>query len=90
MKNSLVHLKVPVPALLAPIFLWPILRANVALAVADSLADAVRTTISEQAKLTPSDGAAGDYFGYSVSLSGNRALVGAFRHDDNGADSGAA
>jgi hypothetical protein len=62
MKNSLVHLKVPVPALLVLIFLSPNLGANVALAAADSLADAVRTTVSEQAKLTPSDGAPGDYF----------------------------
>jgi hypothetical protein len=58
--------------------------------VADSLADAVRTTVGEQAKLRPSDGAAGDYFGYSVSLSGNRALVGAVGDSDNGLESGAA
>ncbi len=35
------------------------------------------TTWTQQAKLTANDGAAGDYFGYSVSLSGNYALVGA-------------
>jgi uncharacterized repeat protein (TIGR01451 family) len=45
---------------------------------------------SETAKLTASDGAVGDRFGYSVSLSGERALVGAFRDDDNGNDSGSA
>ena len=42
------------------------------------------------AKLTPSDGAAEDQFGRSVSLSGNRALVGAPSDDDNGSDSGSA
>ena len=32
---------------------------------------------SEQAKLTASDGAAGDYFGYSVSIDGDTAVIGA-------------
>ncbi|MEX0785839.1 MAG: FG-GAP repeat protein [Dehalococcoidia bacterium] len=45
---------------------------------------------SEQAKLTASDGAAGDEFGYAVSVSGDTALVGAYLDDDNGADSGSA
>ncbi len=45
---------------------------------------------SEQAKLLASDGAAEDYFGSSVSLSGDTALVGAVYDDDNGADSGSA
>jgi len=45
---------------------------------------------TQVAKLTASDGAASDYFGHSVSLSGNRALVGAYRDDDNGTDSGSA
>jgi hypothetical protein len=45
---------------------------------------------SETAKLTPADGAAGDLFGESVSLSGDRALVGAYLDDDNGTDSGSA
>ena len=44
----------------------------------------------EEAKLTPSDGAAGDIFGQSVSLSGDVALVGARWDDDNGDDSGSA
>lgn len=39
------------------------------------------TTWSEQAKLTASDGANGDNFGYSVSISGSYAVVGA-EHDD--------
>ncbi len=41
-------------------------------------------------KLLPNDGASEDYFGESVSISGNRAIVGAFEDDDNGTDSGSA
>ena len=36
---------------------------------------------SQQSKLTASDGAASDEFGYSVALSGTTALVGAYRDD---------
>jgi len=45
---------------------------------------------SEQAKLTASDGAANHYFGSSVSLSGDTAVIGARGDADNGADSGSA
>jgi len=45
---------------------------------------------SEQAKLLPSDGAAFDEFGASVSVNGDTAVVGATRDDDNGNDSGSA
>ena len=45
---------------------------------------------TETQKLTPSDGAPGDWFGYSVSLSDDRILIGAILDDDNGADSGSA
>jgi len=48
------------------------------------------TTWAQQAKLLASDGAAIDYFGYSVSLSGDTALIGADGDDDNGVDSGSA
>ena len=41
-------------------------------------------------KLTASDAAAGDLFGYSVAISGGRALIGARDDDDAGKDSGAA
>ncbi len=44
----------------------------------------------EEAKLTASDGAASDLFGFSVSISGDVAIVGAFFDDDNGTDSGSA
>jgi hypothetical protein len=41
-------------------------------------------------KITASDGAADDYFGQSVSISGNYAIVGADGDDDNGSSSGSA
>ncbi len=44
----------------------------------------------EDAKLLASDGAAIDQFGYSVSIDGDYAIVGAQRDDDNGTDSGSA
>ncbi len=42
----------------------------------------------EDAKLTASDAAAGDHFGISVSVSGDLAVIGAFRDDDAGSESG--
>jgi hypothetical protein len=48
------------------------------------------TTWTFQAKLHASDAAAGDAFGYSVSLSGDTALIGAWFDQDNGVDSGSA
>ena len=42
------------------------------------------------AKLVPDDGAAEDWFGRSVSISGNTAIVGAVYNDDNGEKSGSA
>ena len=43
---------------------------------------------TEAAKLTPSDGAADDQFGYSVALDGDTVVAGAYGHDYNGSDSG--
>ena len=48
------------------------------------------TAWSQQAKLTASDGAADDHFGYSVALSGDTTLVGAVGHDAKGSGSGGA
>jgi hypothetical protein len=48
------------------------------------------TTGTQTAKLTASDGAAGDFFGRSVAVSGTTAIVGAELDDDNGTDSGSA
>ncbi|MEM1221841.1 MAG: FG-GAP repeat protein [Verrucomicrobiota bacterium] len=45
---------------------------------------------SQQQKLTADDGAAGDRFGYSVSISGDTVLIGAYLDNDNGEDSGSA
>jgi cell division septation protein DedD len=44
----------------------------------------------QETKLTANDAAAQDWFGRSVSLDGNRALVGANRNDEGGQDAGAA
>ena len=48
------------------------------------------TTGRQIAKLLPDDGAAGDWFGHSVAISGTTAIVGAYFHDDNGSQSGSA
>ena len=45
---------------------------------------------SETTQLVPFDVAAGDWFGVSVSIFGNKALIGANRDDDHGSSSGAA
>jgi len=45
---------------------------------------------SQLAKLTASDAAADDFFGYTVALSGDTALVGAYGDDDGGDSSGSA
>ncbi len=44
----------------------------------------------QQAKLTANDGKAFDWFGYSVAISGDTAIIGAIRNDAKGEDSGAA
>jgi len=49
-----------------------------------------KTYAATETKLLPSDGATYDYFGVSVSVSGNVALVGAKDDDDKGANSGSA
>jgi hypothetical protein len=48
------------------------------------------TTGRQIAKLLPKDGAAGDLFGHAVAISGDIAIVGAYRDDDNGTSSGSA
>jgi len=42
----------------------------------------------EQAKLLPSDGDSGDYFGYSVSIDGDYAFIASYCDNDNGENSG--
>ncbi len=53
---------------------------------------ACATTPREQEKLLAGDGAPDDFFGYSVALSGDTALIGAFKDDDDvmGVDAGSA
>ncbi len=48
------------------------------------------STWSQQQKLTASDAAASDAFGYSVALSADTALIGAYQDDDGGTNSGSA
>ncbi len=48
------------------------------------------STWNQTAKLTASDGAAGNGFGYSVAVSGDQVVVGAVFDDDNGETSGSA
>ncbi|HIK61102.1 MAG: FG-GAP repeat protein [bacterium] len=48
------------------------------------------TTGAQMAKLLASDAAPGDYFGYSVAISGATAIVGAVWDDDSGFNSGSA
>ncbi len=48
------------------------------------------STWSQQAKLSASDGAAGDLFGVRAAIFGDTALIGARFTDDNGEDSGSA
>ncbi|MDP7032835.1 MAG: FG-GAP repeat protein, partial [Gemmatimonadota bacterium] len=44
----------------------------------------------QEAKLLAADGAADDHFGFSVSISGDTAVIGAYYDDDNGTASGSA
>jgi hypothetical protein len=52
--------------------------------------DTVTGTVTQQAKLTASDAAAGDAFGQSVSIAGTLGLVGASADDDGGSSAGSA
>jgi len=52
--------------------------------------DDLSDTWIEEAKLHASDGAESDYFGRSVSISGDAILIGAIFDDDNGSGSGSA
>jgi len=60
------------------------------LVVGLSTLPAQATFFDQETKLTASDAAEGDQFGFSVAISGNTALVGAIRDDDAGSNSGSA
>jgi outer membrane protein assembly factor BamB len=47
-------------------------------------------TGNQLAKLTASDAAGGDFFGWSVAISGSAAIIGAWGDDDSGSNSGSA
>ena len=56
----------------------------------DGCVDVAFAEVTQAAqKLTASDGAAADQFGYTVAISGDTALVGAIDDDDRGTDAGA-
>ena len=48
------------------------------------------TTHQQLFKLVPNDGATGDWFGISVAISGDIAIVGSYQDGDNGTNSGSA
>eukprot|EP01084_Bolivina_argentea_P074479 135111_1 len=52
--------------------------------------DSANNGWTETAKLLPSDGAADDYFGFSVSIYDTHAIIGANGNDDQGNSSGSA
>ncbi len=64
--------------------------AMIALCLATAALPAAGQVISEDFKLLPRHGAAGDVFGWSVAVSGTTAVVGAAEDDGNGASSGSA
>ena len=57
-----------------------------------TMISACSTTPNEPSKLIANDGAAGDFFGFSVALSGDTALIGALKDDDDtlGVEAGSA
>ena len=68
----------------------PLLRTSPILLLSTTIASCTPSTI-EQTKLLASDRGSDDYFGYSVALSGETALVGAHKNDNmGGVDAGAA
>jgi len=58
--------------------------------VHESFPQIVGTTQSTENKITASDAAADDRFGYSVAVGSGRIVVGALQDDDNGSNSGSA
>ncbi|MCB9838777.1 MAG: hypothetical protein H6813_05515 [Phycisphaeraceae bacterium] len=66
------------------------IRRLVALGALLAGAGAAQGAVNETRKLLPSDGARLDYFGSSVAIDGDLAIIGADGDDDNGFDSGSA
>lgn len=83
-------LSVRKPLIPAPIALTPLALAPLALALMTPAAVAATASTTSETVLTASDGAASDYFGHAVGISGGAAIVGAYAKDDAGTNSGAA
>jgi hypothetical protein len=66
------------------------LHMAVAICVSSFAINAQAVTVDLVAKLTASDGAAQDGFGFSVAIDGNTVVVGAREDEDIGAHSGSA
>lgn len=69
--------------------IYSILVAGICL-LSGAAAYAATPTITEVEKLIAADGAGADYFGYSVAVDGDTAVIGAYGDDDLGNESGAA
>ena len=65
-------------------------RITIGLTVGLALGAGAQAQAALGAKLTPSDGTAGDHFGYSVAIAGDTAIMGAPGDDPQGAQSGSA
>lgn len=77
-------------ALSTPMKVNPILASLVGLSLSSLIASCTISP-SKQTKLLSSDRGGNDYFGYSVAVSGQTALVGAYKNDnEGGVDAGAA
>ena len=66
------------------------LRERISRTLVDEGFPSAAAAFDREVKITASDGAAGDQFGDSVAISGDTAIVGAIRDDDNGSESGSA
>lgn len=69
---------------------WPVLLAAVIICAIGGHVTAALGDWAQEAKLLASDGEAEERFGWSVSISGDTAIVGARYDDDNGSHSGSA
>ena len=69
---------------------WRSSFSIVAIAIVAGLLWSATAMAQTEFKITASDAAADDYFGNSVSISGDYAIVGAILDDDDGINSGSA
>ena len=66
------------------------IQTQIDLILAENLCTTLRTEWTQAAKILASDAEASDYFGYSVAISGDTAIVGAIYEDEGGSSAGAA